>query len=292
MQKKGFFRLLTVAAVLIFVISACCLTVLGYEPDTIQPLTETTTSSEGETSPPSSESPVTTPEPPETSSSEGEESSSTSSSQGGDTSSESSVSSDVEEPDESGNSGNSGDNTGGNTGNTGGGTGGGYDSSDDEPTYEEPSYAPDYGNSVSEPTVSVPAGSNFNDDDNSDLVDDGSVVSGLPAGEASDSSEESSSESEESSQPEASGNGGSSVLLIAGIVLIVLGVGGLGTVVYLQFIRPKMKAKKAEADSSPFVEDDIDGYNVTPEQPQVDTKADTMEIDINSYDAGKDDEIK
>ena len=40
------------------------------------------------------------------------------------------------------------------------------------------------------------------------------------------------------------------------------------------------------------MEDDIDGYNVTPEQPQVDTKADTMEIDINSYDAGKDDEIK
>lgn len=271
MQKKGFFRLLTVAAVLIFVISACCLTVLGYEPDTIQPLTETTTSSEGETSPPSSESPVTTPEPTPDPTPEP-------------------TPDPTPEPtpdptptpttDPTPSQGNSG------------GTGGGYDSSDDEPAYEEPSYDPDYGNSVSEPTVSVPAGSNFNDDDNSDLVDDGSVVSGLPAGEASDSSEESSSESEESSQPESTGNGGSSILLITGIVLIVLGVGGLGTVVYLQFIRPKMKAKKAEADSSPFVEDDIDGYNVTPEQPKVDTKADTMEIDINSYDAGKDDETK
>ena len=276
MQKKGFFRLLTVSIALVLVISACCLTVLGYE-GVITPHYGNVVSEEtaGETTSPSTEEPqepVSTPTPatptPEPATPTPEPATPTPE-----------PATPTPAPDQG----------------TGGGNTSSYDEPDytySEPAYEEPSYDPDYGNSVSEPDYSVPAGSNFNDDDNSDLVDDGSVVSGLPAGEASDSSEESSSESEESSQPESTGNGGSSILLIAGIVLIVLGVGGLGTVVYLQFIRPKMKAKKAEADSSPFVEDDIDGYNVTPEQPQVDTKADTMEIDINSYDAGKDDEVK
>ena len=112
-------------------------------------------------------------------------------------------------------------------------------------------------------------------------MNDGSVISSLPIGgesEEESSSEESSSQLE--STASSSGNSGSAFLLILGIALIVVGIAGLGAVVYLQFIRPKQKPKKSES-----LFDDVyqDGYDMSSSQSSVDPKADTTEIDIHSH---------
>ena len=59
--------------------------------------------------------------------------------------------------------------------------------------------------------------------------------------------------------------------------MIVLGVAGLGTVVYLQFIRPAMAAKKAGSKEL-FVSEDDDGYTVS--QTPADPMSDTAEINL------------
>ena len=118
----------------------------------------------------------------------------------------------------------------------------------------------------------------FGDDDNSDLVDDGSVISSLPIpGETEESGESGESSEESSSKAAAAGNSGSPLLFFGGIAMIVLGVAGLGTVVYLQFIRPAMAAKKAGSREL-FVSEDDDGYTVS--QTPADPMSDTAEINL------------
>ena len=70
---------------------------------------------------------------------------------------------------------------------------------------------------------------------------------------------------------------GSPLLFFGGIAMIVLGVAGLGTVVYLQFIRPAMAAKKAGSREL-FVSEDDDGYTVS--QTPADPMSDTAEINL------------
>lgn len=148
-------------------------------------------------------------------------------------------------------------------------------------------------NSSSQTDTIPNSGPNFSDDDNDELVDDGAVISSLPLdGELesqtnnSDSSDASSETSSQTSSAASSGNGGSSILLILGIALIVLGVAGLGTVAYIQFIRPRMQDRK---DGQVFEDENGDGYEVS---LKTDDKADTAEIDINNYDADAQDEKK
>lgn len=284
MQKRGFFRLLAVSAALVLVISACCITVLGYESDRTEvtmyegtvtkdesnpPVTPTPDPSEPTPTPQPTTAPTDTPEPVETPTPTPDPDPNptmtptpdpTASPTARPTSSPTTTPDD-NEPNNSGSQGNSGN--------------GGYN--------EDPGTT----TTTSDPV----SGPNFSDDDNSDLIDDGSVISSLPIegeldSQTSENGSEASSKKESSEAPKASGNSGSSFLLILGISLIVLGVAGLGTVVYLQFIRPKMAAgKKAAIDDETELSSFSDGFS------QVDVKADTAEIDINSYDAGAEDNL-
>ncbi len=52
MQKRGFFRLLAVSAALVLVISACCITVLGYEPNHTEAMMYEGTVTKDENNPP------------------------------------------------------------------------------------------------------------------------------------------------------------------------------------------------------------------------------------------------
>lgn len=149
--------------------------------------------------------------------------------------------------------------------------------------------------SSSSETNTIPnSGPNFSDEDNSELVNDGEVINSLPLDgelssqeESSASSETSSESSSQESSTSTSGNSGSSILLILGISLIVLGVAGLGTVAYIQFIRPRIQNRKENSDI--FEDENGDGYEVS---LKTDDKADTAEIDINNYDADAQDEKK
>ena len=76
--------------------------------------------------------------------------------------------------------------------------------------------------------------------------------------------------------------------MILGVVLIVLGVCGLGGVVYVQVVRPSLK-KRQNMDVDIYEDEDGDGYEIS---WKTDDKSDTAEIDLNHYDAGKDDEKK
>lgn len=284
MQKRGFFRLLAVSAALVLVISACCITVLGYEPNHTEAMMYEGTVTKDENNPPVEPTadptePTPTPDPTITPTPEPVETPTptpdpdpnptmtptpdpTASPTARPTSSPTTTPGD-DEPNNSGSQGNSGN--------------GGYN--------EDP------GTTTTSDPVSGP---NFSDDDNSDLIDDGSVISSLPIegeldSQNSESGSEASSQAESSEAPKASGNSGSSFLLILGISLIVLGVAGLGTVVYLQFIRPKMAAgKKAAIDGETELSSFSDGFS---RASRVDAKADTAEIDINSYDAGAEDNL-
>lgn len=296
MQKRACFRLLAASAALVLMISVCCVTVFGYEPDTAVNTYTTGTVTKDEENPPVEP----TPTPSESSSgssasssSESSTSSESSNSSESSTPSESSASSESSnssEPDD--NSGgdtdsNTGGNTNGNTnGNTGGNTGGDADentSSSSSNSTAKPLPTPDsdpiWSGTTSQTQDPQNSSPDFGDDDNTDLVDDGSVISSLPIpGETEESGESSGDSSEESSSTAAAaGNSGSPLLFFGGIALIVLGVAGLGTVVYLQFIRPALAAKKAGSKEL-FVSEDDDGYTVS--QTPADPMSDTAEINL------------
>lgn len=271
MRKKGFFRLLTVSAVLVLLVSLCCFTVLGEDSlsktsnenvvKSEVTVEESGTENSGEEATPEpivtptpepvvtpTPEPVVTPTPkPVVTSTPKPESSATSAPE---VSSEAPVS---DEPE--------------------------YYPPRDEGTNENNSTTG--GSTGIDPSVSV--GEDFGDDTNSDLVDDASVISSLPEQEetSSEASVGSADDSEVETTNKTSGNSGSSMLLVVGILLIVLGVAGLGTVVYLQFIAPKRAAKAKKTSGQTFIPSDDDGYNVL--HSDVDSKADTAEIDLNSH---------
>lgn len=296
MQKRGFFRLLAVSAALVLVISACCITVLGYEPNHTEAMMYEGTVTKDENNPPVAPSPDTS----GNSSSDNSSESSSNESSGGssnDSSVESSDDSSMESSDDSSKDNDTDTETEtsdtGTTTSSNSSSAGSNHSSNDNTSNNDPAWEPEDPGTTT--TTSDPvSGPNFSDDDNSDLIDDGSVISSLPIegeldSQNSESGSEASSQAESSEAPKASGNSGSSFLLVLGISLIVLGVAGLGTVVYLQFIRPKMAAgKKAAIDGETELSSFSDGFS---RASRVDAKADTAEIDINSYDAGAEDNL-
>ncbi len=275
MRKKGFFRLLTVSAVLVLLVSLCCFTVLGENafPDVRTEVTEETSSEENSV-PQESSSQITSSVPSESSVVSSEPSS------------EESLPSESSAPSESSSTESSSQTSSATP-----------SSSEDEPEYSSAEELPEYypprdegtnqnnsatgGSTGLDPSVSV--GEDFGDDTNSDLVDDASVISSLPQQEetSSEASVGSADDSEVETTNQTSGNSGSSMLLVVGILLIVLGVAGLGTVVYLQFIAPKRAAKATKTSGQTFIPSDDDGYNVM--HSDVDSKADTAEIDLNSH---------
>ena len=297
MQKRGIFRLLAASAAIVLIVSVCCITVLGYDMDPTPKTYAGTVTRDDEQTPveptedPDPETPTSTPtsttEPTTTPSSnentDGNQGNNTTDSQGGTTGGQGNTT-----DSQSGTTGGQGNTTGSQGGTTGGqgnttgsqsGTTGGQGSS------SQGTYNPDTTTNSSS-TTTVISGPDFSDEDNSELVNDGSVISGLPIGgesESAASTEESSSQLE--STASSSGNSGSTFLLVLGIVLIVVGVAGLGAVVYLQFIRPKQKPKKTDSLYDGDFDVYHDGYDMSssPLQNDVDTKADTAEIDIHSH---------
>lgn len=291
MQKRGIFRLLAASAAIILIVSVCCITVLGYDMDpTPKTYAGTVTKDENQSAVEPTEAPSSTENSSiESSSSEPSHSStssttsyhgSSSNEPSDDSSSTPSHTSSSETNNESHNG--SSDNQGATTG---GQQGGGTNNQGDNTYQSQGTYNPDTTTNSSS-TTTVISGPDFSDEDNSELVNDGSVISGLPIGgesESAASTEESSSQLE--STASSSGNSGSTFLLVLGIVLIVVGVAGLGAVVYLQFIRPKQKPKKTDSLYDGDFDVYHDGYDMSssPLQNDVDTKADTAEIDIHSH---------
>ena len=290
MQKRGIFRLLAASAAIVLIVSVCCITVLGYDMDPTPKTYAGTVTRDDEQTPveptedPDHETPTSTPtsttEPTTTPSSnentDGNQGNNTTGSQGGTTDSQSGT---------TGGQGNTTGSQGGTTGGQGNTTGSQSGTTGGQGSSSQGTYNPDTTINSSS-TTTVISGPDFSDEDNSELVNDGSVISGLPIGgesESAASTEESSSQLE--STASSSGNSGSTFLLVLGIVLIVVGVAGLGAVVYLQFIRPKQKPKKTDSLYDGDFDVYHDGYDMSssPLQNDVDTKADTAEIDIHSH---------
>ncbi len=104
----------------------------------------------------------------------------------------------------------------------------------------------------------------------------------MSSSNSSESSTTTSSQEQQSSEA-SSGNSGSSILLLLGIVLIILGICGLGGVVYMQVVRPTLRNRRAmrgdvyENDDADDTDDYDDGY-------QVSWHSDTADIDPKSYD--------
>jgi len=290
MQKRGIFRLLAASAAIVLIVSVCCITVLGYDMDPTPKTYAGTVTRDDEQTPveptedPDHETPTSTPtsttEPTTTPSSnentDGNQGNNTTGSQGGTTDSQSGT---------TGGQGNTTGSQGGTTGGQGNTTGSQSGTTGGQGSSSQGTYNPDTTINSSS-TTTVISGPDFSDEDNSELVNDGSVISGLPIGGESGSAD---STGESSSQLEstacASGNSGRAFLLVLGIVLIVVGVAGLGAVVYLQFNRPKQKPKKTDSLYDGDFDVYHDGYDMSssPLQNDVDTKADTAEIDIHSH---------
>lgn len=201
------------------------------------------------------------------------------------------------------------DNSSGGEGGTGGTTGGQSDTGDEGSTsyYEssdEPVYYPEEGDTPVDPDdeSSYYTGSNtFQDDDNSDLVDDASVIEELPVSglESSEESSETAAAVDGESSVKFGNNGGSGTLFWTGLILILLGVVGIGSVIWMQ-VSPRLKARKAAAKGLPMSEEaledmeDINSFSqdaqgeenqeqetdesVEPQAP-ADPKADTIDLD-------------
>lgn len=304
MQKRGIFRLLAASAAIILIVSVCCITVLGYDMDPTPKTYAGTVTRDDEQTPveptedPDPETPTSTPTsttestttPSSNENTDGNQGNNTTDSQGGTTGGQGNTT-----DSQSGTTGGQGNTTGSQGGTTGGQgnttnsqgetTGGQGNTTGSQGSSSQGTYNPDTTTNSSS-TTTVISGPDFSDEDNSELVNDGSVISGLPIGgesESAASTEESSSQLE--STAFSSGNSGSTFLLVLGIVLIVVGVAGLGAVVYLQFIRPKQKPKKTDSLYDGDFDVYHDGYDMSssPLQKDVDTKADTAEIDIHSH---------
>lgn len=291
MQKRGIFRLLAASAAIILIVSVCCITVLGYDMDpTPKTYAGTVTKDENQSAVEPTEAPSSTENSSiESSSSEPSHSSTSSTTSSLDSSSDKPSGDSSSTPSHTSSSETNNGSQNGSSDNqgatTGGQQGGGTNNQGDNTYQSQGTYNPDTTTNSSS-TTTVISGPDFSDEDNSELVNDGSVISGLPIGgesESTASTEESSSQLE--STASSSGNSGSTFLLVLGIVLIVVGVAGLGAVVYLQFIRPKQKPKKTDSLYDGDFDVYHDGYDMSssPLQNDVDTKADTAEIDIHSH---------
>lgn len=271
MQKRALIRLLAASAALVLMISVCCVTVFGYEPDTAENTYTNGTVTKDEENPPveptpdPTEEPVQTPTPTEKPvPTEKPISTPTPTEKPAPT--EKPTQAPTEKPDSTPTVDPTPDST-------------------PTPTYRpmptpdsDPTWSGNQGGTTSQTQDPQNSSPDFGDDDNSDLVNDGSVISSLPIpGETEESGESGESSEESSSKAAAAGNSGSPLLFFGGIVMIVLGVAGLGTVVYLQFIRPAMAAKKAGSKEL-FVSEDDDGYTVS--QTPADPMSDTAEINL------------
>lgn len=271
MQKRALIRLLAASAALVLMISVCCVTVFGYEPDTAENTYTNGTVTKDEENPPVEPSPDPTEEPVQTPTptekpvpTEKPISTPTPTEKPAPT--EKPTQAPTEKPDSTPTVDSTPDST-------------------PTPTYRpmptpdsDPTWSGNQGGTTSQTQDPQNSSPDFGDDDNSDLVDDGSVISSLPIpGETEESGESGESSEESSSKAAAAGNSGSPLLFFGGIAMIVLGVAGLGTVVYLQFIRPAMAAKKAGSKEL-FVSEDDDGYTVS--QTPADPMSDTAEINL------------
>ncbi len=271
MQKRALIRLLAASAALVLMISVCCVTVFGYEPDTAENTYTNGTVTKDEENPPveptpdPTEEPVQTPTPTEKPvPTEKPISTPTPTEKPAPT--EKPTQAPTEKPDSTPTVDPTPDST-------------------PTPTYRpmptpdsDPIWSGNQGGTTSQTQDPQNSSPDFGDDDNSDLVNDGSVISSLPIpGETEESGESGESSEESSSKAAAAGNSGSPLLFFGGIAMIVLGVAGLGTVVYLQFIRPAMAAKKAGSREL-FVSEDDDGYTVS--QTPADPMSDTAEINL------------
>lgn len=136
----------------------------------------------------------------------------------------------------------------------------------------------------------------FQNDSNDDLVDDASVIEKLPVEELESSAPETGEESEESEDSlveevamQFGNNGGSGTLFWVGLSLILLGVLGVGTVVYLQ-VAPRLKARTANAAAEEDAMEDISSRGNTEEpdqtppanpsaEPPADPSADTIDLE-------------
>lgn len=133
----------------------------------------------------------------------------------------------------------------------------------------------------------------FQNDNNDDLVDDASVIEKLPVEELESSAPETGEESEDSLVEEVAvqfgNNGGSGTLFWVGLSLILLGVLGVGTVVYLQ-VAPRLKARTANAAAEEDGMEDISSRGNTEEpdqtppanpsaEPPADPSADTIDLE-------------
>ena len=124
----------------------------------------------------------------------------------------------------------------------------------------------------------------FQNDSNDDLVDDASVIEKLPVEELDSSAPETGEESEDLAKETAvqfGNNGGSGTLFWVGLSLILLGVLGVGTVIYLQ-VAPRLKARAAGAAAENDVMEDISSHERAekPAQtPPADPSADTIDLE-------------
>ena len=268
MQKRALIRLLAASAALVLMISVCCVTVFGYEPDTAVNTYTTGTVTKDEENPPVEPTPDPTEEPVQTPTPT-EKPAPTEKPTPDPTEKPAPTEKPTQAPTEKPDSTPTVDPT---------------PDSTPTPTYRpmptpdsDPTWSGNQGGSTSQTQDPQNSSPDFGDDDNSDLVNDGSVISSLPIpGETEESGESGESSEESSSKAAAAGNSGSPLLFFGGIAMIVLGVAGLGTVVYLQFIRPAMAAKKAGSKEL-FVSED-DGYTVS--QTPADPMSDTAEINL------------
>lgn len=269
MQKRALIRLLAASAALVLMISVCCVTVFGYEPDTAENTYTNGTVTKDEENPPVEPSPDPTEEPVQTPTPT-EKPAPTEKPTPDPTEKPAPTEKPTQAPTEKPDSTPTVDPT---------------PDSTPTPTYRpmptpdsDPIWGGNQGGTTSQTQDPQNSSPDFGDDDNSDLVNDGSVISSLPIpGETEESGESGESSEESSSKAAAAGNSGSPLLFFGGIAMIVLGVAGLGTVVYLQFIRPAMAAKKAGSKEL-FVSEDDDGYTVS--QTPADSMSDTAEINL------------
>lgn len=133
----------------------------------------------------------------------------------------------------------------------------------------------------------------FQNDSNDDLVDDASVIEKLPVEELESSAPETGEESEDSLVEEVAvqfgNNGGSGTLFWVGLSLILLGVLGVGTVVYLQ-VAPRLKARAAGAAAEEDAMENISSQGSAEEpaqtpsanpsaEPPADPSADTIDLE-------------
>ena len=135
----------------------------------------------------------------------------------------------------------------------------------------------------------------FQNDSNDDLVDDASVIEKLPVEELDSSAPETGEESEESEDlaketaVKFGNNGGSGTLFWVGLSLILLGVLGVGTVIYLQ-VAPRLKARAAGAAAENDVMEDISSHERAEEpaqtppadpsaEPPADPSSDTIDLE-------------